>query len=296
MSDFHLDMRQVRRNFSAAADSYEQHDVLHREVQESLLARLDFYIDTPQRILDIGAGTGRGAALLKQRYPKADVLAMDLAVPMLKRARRHSRWRHKFAGVAADAVRLPVANDSVDLIHSNLCIHWCDDLPRLFGEWVRVLKPGGYMALTSFGPDTLRELRAAWAQVDENSHVGRFLDMHDLGDAMLAAGLREPVLDVSRYTLTYAEPRDVLRELKGLGATHADTARVRTLTGKTRFKRMLDAYEDMRVDGRIPSTWEVITAHGWGPQPGQPLRTPDGGEVASFSIDNLRKSRVKKES
>lgn len=295
MSEFNLDMRQVRRNFSAAATSYENHDVLHQEVQSSLLARLDFCLDTPQRILDVGAGTGRGAAFLKQRYPKADVLAMDFAVPLLKQARKHSRWRHKFARVAADARQLPVANDSVDLIHSNLCIQWCDDLPGLFAEWVRVLKPGGYLALTTFGPDTLRELRAAWAQVDENSHVGRFLDMHDLGDAMLAAGLREPVLDVSRYTLTYANPRDVLRELKGLGASHADVARDRALTGKMRLKRMLDAYESMRVDGRIPSTWEVVTAHAWGPQPGQPLRTPGGGEVASFSIDNLRKSRVKKE-
>ncbi|MGA7298135.1 MAG: malonyl-ACP O-methyltransferase BioC [Rhodanobacteraceae bacterium] len=294
MSDFKLDTDQVRRNFSRAAVSYEDHDVLQREVQDSLLARLDFYLQQPQRVIDIGAGTGRAAALLKQRYPTAEVIALDFALPMLQRARQHSRWRRRFARVAADAMHLPLPNDSVDVINSNLCVQWCDDLPRLFTEWVRVLKPGGYVALSSFGPDTLRELRAAWADSDHNSHVGRFLDMHDLGDAMLAAGLREPVLDVSRYTLTYDEPGGLLRELKGLGATHADSARPRGLTGKKHLQRMLRAYESMRADGRIPATWEVISAHAWGPQPGQPLRTPDGGEVASFSIDNLRNSRPRK--
>lgn len=293
MSDFQLDRQQVRRNFSRASTTYDQHDVLQREVQSSLLARLDFYLDTPQRVLDIGAGTGRGTAQLKQRYPQADVLALDFAVPMLKQARRRSRWRRRLACVAADALQLPLGNDSVDLISSNLCIQWCDDLPRLFAEWTRVLKPGGYLALSTFGPDTLCELRAAWAESDENPHVGRFLDMHDLGDAMLAAGLREPVLDVSRYTLTYAEPADLLRELKGLGASNADATRVRGLTGRRQLRRMLDAYEAMRVDGRIPATWEVVTAHAWGPYPGQPLRTPGGGEVASFSIDSLRKTSQK---
>lgn len=267
MSDFHLEAHAVRRHFSAAATSYELHDVLQREVQASLLERLDFYLDTPQRVIDIGAGTGRGAALLKQRYPDAEVLAFDVAVPMLREARRHSRWRRRFARVAADAAQLPLPDHSVDLIHSNLCIQWCNDLPQVFAEWVRVLRPGGYLAVSTFGPDTLRELRGAWAQADQDSHVARFLDMHDLGDRMFDAGLREPVLDTSRYTLTYASPMDLLRELKGLGATHADAARRTGLTGRRRLEAMLGAYENMRVNGRIPATWEVVTAHAWGPVP-----------------------------
>ncbi len=267
MSDFQLDTRQVRRHFGAAAWSYEQHDVLQRQVQDELLARLDFYLQTPQRIVDIGAGTGRGCELLKKRYPNAEVLAIDLAVPMLERAAHRSRWRRRFGRIAADTVALPLADGSVDLIHSNLCIQWCNDLPKVFAEWVRVLRPGGYLAVSTFGPDTLRELRAAWAEVDEQSHVARFLDMHDLGDRMFDAGLREPVLDVSRYTLTYENPIDLLRELKGLGASHADSARHDGLTGKRRLKAMLNAYETMRVDGRIPATWEVVTAHAWGPVP-----------------------------
>lgn len=292
MSDFQLDPHQVRRHFGRAATSYEKHDALQREVQTALLERLDFYLETPLRVVDVGAGTGRGAALLKQRYPKAEVIALDLALPMLRAAKQHSSWLKPFMRACAEATQLPLADHSVDVLYSNLCFQWVDDLPALFGECMRVLKPGGFMAFSSFGPDTLKELRAAWAEADQLPHVGRFLDMHDVGDAMLNAGLRDPVLDVFRYTLTYSEPRKLLEELQGLGATNADRARARGLTGKARYQRMLAAYEAMRVDGRIPASWEVVSAHAWGPPVGQPRRVP-GGEIASFSIDSLRGSRRK---
>jgi malonyl-CoA O-methyltransferase len=292
LDDFRLDRHQVRRAFGRAAATYEAHDVLQREVQSALLERLQFHQAAPTRVLDLGAGTGRGSALLKKKYPRAQVIALDLAVPMLHAARRHNGWLKPFARVAGEAARLPLPDHCIDLLHSNLCVQWCDDVPALFAECVRVLRPGGFLALSTFGPDTLRELRAAWAESDQQPHVGRFLDMHDLGDAMLNAGLRDPVLDVARYTLTYAEPADVLRELKGLGATNADAARRRGLTGKARFRRMLDAYERQRVDGRIPATWEVVTAHAVGPPRGQPRRAPGGGDIASFSVEQLRGSRL----
>ncbi len=291
MSDFHLDQRQVRQNFGRAATSYEKHDVLQQEVQSALLERLDFYTADPGRIVDVGAGTGRGTALLKKRYAKAEVIAVDLALPMLRAARQHASWLKPFQRVCAAATALPLADHSVDVLHSNLCFQWIDDLPALFGECVRVLKPGGLLAFSTFGPDTLKELRASWAEADQQPHVSRFLDMHDVGDAMLAAGLRDPVLDVHRYTLTYSEPRKLLEELQGLGATNADQTRERGLTGKARYKRMLAAYETLRVDGRIPATWEVVSAHAWGPPPGQARRAADGGDIASFSVDRLRGSR-----
>ena len=291
MNDFHLDRRQVRRNFGRAATTYEQHDVLQREVQAQLLERLDIHPQPPSLVVDVGAGTGRGSALLRERYGKAQIIAVDLALPMLHAARSHLSWRRPFARVCAEASALPLADHSVDVLHSNLCFQWIDDLPALFGECMRVLKPGGLLAFSSFGPDTLKELRAAWAQADRQPHVSRFLDMHDVGDALLAAGLRDPVLDVCRYTLTYSEPRKLLLELRGLGATNADSSRGRGLTGKSHYRRMLQAYETMRVDGRIPATWEVITAHAWGPPVGQPRRVTGGGEIASFSVDSLRGSR-----
>ncbi|MGO4703145.1 malonyl-ACP O-methyltransferase BioC [Dyella sp. 2RAB6] len=291
MSDFHIDKRQVRRNFGRAARTYEQHDALQREVQNLLLERLDFYLETPGLVVDVGAGTGRGAALLKKRYAKSQVLATDLALPMLRAAKQHASWFKPFQRVCAEATALPLPDRSVDVLHSNLCFQWIDDLQALFGECARVLKPGGLLLFSTFGPDTLKELRAAWAQADQQPHVSRFLDMHDLGDAMIAAGLRDPVLDVDRYTLTYSEPRLLLKELQGLGATNADTTRERGLTGKRHYRQMLEAYEALRVGGRIPATWEVVTAHAWGPPSGQSRRVQGGGEIASFSVDSLRGSR-----
>ncbi|RAO76490.1 malonyl-ACP O-methyltransferase BioC [Dyella jiangningensis] len=291
MSSSHFDQRQVRRNFGRAAATYEKHDALQQEVQTLLLDRLGFYLETPERVIDVGAGTGRGTALLRKRYPKAQVVAMDLALPMLRAAKKHVSWLKPFQRVCAEATALPLPDHSVDVLHSNLCFQWVDDLPALFGECVRVLKPGGLLVYSTFGPDTLKELRAAWAHADQQPHVSRFLDMHDLGDAMINAGLRDPVLDVDHYTLTYSEPRMLLKELQGLGATNADRERERHLLGKRHYQRMLEAYETMRVDGRIPATWEVVTAHAWGPPPGQSRRMAGGGEIASFSIDSLRGSR-----
>ncbi|HEX7814681.1 malonyl-ACP O-methyltransferase BioC [Dyella sp.] len=289
--DFRVDRAQVRRRFGRAAATYEQHDALQQEAQKLLAERLDFYLEEPGRVLDVGAGTGRGTALLKKRYAKAQVIAVDIALPMLRASKRHMSWLKPFSRVCADATALPFADHSVDVLHSNLCFQWVEDPRALFGECVRVLKPGGMLVFSTFGPDTLKELRAAWAQADQQPHVSRFLDMHDLGDAMIASGLRDPVLDVDRFTLTYSEPRMLLKELQGLGATNADATRERGLLGRQHYTRMLQAYETMRVNGRIPATWEVITAHAWGPPPGQSRRGADGGEIASFSVDALRGSR-----
>jgi malonyl-CoA O-methyltransferase len=291
MSAFRFDRRQVQRAFGRAAVSYEDNDRLQRRVQSRLLERLDYYEGTPACVLDLGCGTGRGAAILKRRWPRAQVIALDIALPMLRAARRHAGWMKPFARVCGDALALPLADRSVDVLHSSLCIQWCESPRELFAEFARVLKPGGFMAVSTLGPDTLHELRQAWATADNtHPHVSRFLDMHDLGDAALAAGLRDPVLDADHLMSRYAHPRDLLRELKGLGATNADAHRERGLTGKARFARMFDAYETLRVDGMIPATWEVVELHAWGPPEGQPRRG-GGEEIATFPIERLRKSR-----
>lgn len=291
MSEFRIDRQQVQRAFARAARVYEQHDALQREVQSCLLERLDYCETAPERVLDLGCGTGRGAALLKLRWPEAQVIALDLALPMLRMARRHIDAKNVFDRVCGDALRLPLPDGSVDVLHSSLCIQWCATPLPLFEEFARVLRPGGFLALTSFGPDTLHELRGAWAEADQaHPHVSRFLDMHDLGDIALAAGLRDPVLDVEHLRTSYDSPRELLRELKGLGATNADADRERGLMGKRRFARMLAAYETQRVQGRIPATWEVVALHAWGAPDGQPRRT-GGTEIASFPIERLRGSR-----
>jgi malonyl-CoA O-methyltransferase len=288
---FDLDAAQVRRAFARAARGYERHAALQREIGARLREQLAFVPAPPARVLDLGAGTGLGSAALARRYPAARVVALDLAVPMLRAARRHAGLLgHAFARVAGDALRLPFADGAFDLLHSNLCIQWVSDPLPLFVELLRVLRPGGSMLLSSFGPDTLRELRAAWATADgEHPHVSRFLDMHDLGDAALAAGLRDPVLGSEHMTLTYPDVDALLRELKGLGATNADAARARGLTGRARIARMRAAYP-RQLDGRIASTWEVVYLHGHAPREGEPRRTP-GGQEATFSLDALRRSR-----
>lgn len=287
MSDRPLDHAQVRRAFSRAAATYERHDVLQQQVQAALIDRLSFYLGTPARVLDVGCGTGRGTALLKQRWPKAEVVAVDVALPMLRAARRHSRWRRGYARVCGDAMQLPFPDHTFDVVHANLLAPWCDDPLGLFRELNRVLAPGGFLAATSLGPDTLKELRAAWAAADEGAHVHTFLDMHDLGDAILTAGFYDPVVDVDYTTLTYATPAALVAELRGLGLTNADAERPRGLTGKTAHAKFLAALEAQRVGGRIPTTWEVVGALAWGLQPGQMPRMPLGGRFPMAAAREL---------
>jgi len=265
MTDQRLDTRQVRRSFARAASTYERHDALQREVESRLIDSLDYYEGQPQRVLDIGCGTGRGTALLKKRWRDAEVIALDVSLPMLREARRHRGWWKPYQRVCADGQALPFPDRSMDVVYSNLCLQWCEAPRPLLAECARVLKPDGFMVASTLGPDTLSELRAAWAVADaKQAHVGRFFDLHDVGDAALAAGLKDPVLDVDHITLEYAGVRDLLADLKGLGATNADRERPHALTGKVRFKTMLDAYETHRRNGRIPATWEVVTLHAWG--------------------------------
>ena len=283
-----LDTRHVRRAFGRAARSYVQHAALQREVEDRLLERLDYFEPVPQRVLDLGCGPGRASAALRKRWGKSHVISLDLALPMLRQVR--PGWRRPLTRVCADARALPLPDASIDVLFSNLCIQWIDDLPALFDEFRRVLRPGGYATFSTFGPDTLHELRSAWASADRAPHVGRFADIARIGDAMMSAGFRDPVLDAERFTLTYADAASLMRELKAIGATNADSQRARGLTGKAQFRHALDAYESFRTDGVLPATYEVISAHAWGPDPGQPRRSR-GGEIASFPIDKLRGSR-----
>lgn len=283
MTGKHLDARQVRRAFARAASTYERHDALQREVESRLFENLDYYDGKPQRVLDIGCGTGRGTAGLKKRWRDAEVIALDVSLPMLRAARRKRGWFRPFERVCADGQALPFPDRSMDVVYSNLCLQWCDSPRPLLAECARVLKPGGFLAASSLGPDTLTELREAWAAADpEQARVGVFLDLHDIGDAALAAGLKDPVLDSDHITLDYADVRGLLADLKGLGATNANRGRARSLTGRNRFQAMLDAYETRRRGGRIPATWEVVTLHAWGPPEGFLPRY--GGRETSFEV------------
>ena len=310
-----LDLKWVRRAFGRAASGYEASAVLQHQVESMLLERLDglttdateknppktsaagqgpLYKNMPGRILDLGCGTGRAAAFIRKRYAQCDVIALDMALPMLREAKRHTGWWKPFRRVCGDARALPIQDQSVDLLFSNLCLQWIENLPEVFAEFRRVLRPGGWLLFSSFGPDTLTELRQSWAAVDQSAHVNVFLDMHDVGDALLAAGFRDPMLDVERFTLTYRDARQLMRELKAIGASNANTARRHGLTGKSRLRGMLEHYERFRsADGLLPASYEVIFAQAQAAEATQPRRTRDG-EIASISVDALRAQLRKK--
>jgi malonyl-CoA O-methyltransferase len=229
---------------------------------------------------------------LHASFPDAQFIAVDLALPMLVQARgvfgMAPAGRADFA--CADAQALPIADASIDLVHSNLCLQWCEDPGLALAQFHRVLRPGGVLLFSTFGPDTLHELRSAFAAVDKAPHVSRFIDMHDIGDALLATGFRDPVLERDDFVLTYADARALMRELHAIGATNADVQRVRSLTGKSRLQAVIAAYEAFRRDGRLPATYEVVYAHAQAPPSGQPRR--HGGEdVATFPVERLRGSR-----
>lgn len=263
---FVLDKRWVRRAFARAAVDYDRVAVLQQEVCRRLLDRLEGIRTAPQVILDVGAGTGQAVRALVQRYPKGYVVALDLALPMLKRAGRMAPWRRRPARVCADAEALPLVAAGVDLIFSSLTVQWCNDLDSVFRGFERILRPRGLLLFSTLGPDTLQELRASWATVDDQPHVNAFMDMHDVGDALLRAGFADPVMDREMIQLTYRRPHDLMRDLKGLGAQNKLKARSKGLTGKGRMRRMLAHYETYRTrEGVLPATFEVIYGHAWGP-------------------------------
>ncbi len=275
----HIDRLAARRAFSAASHEYDRVAVLQAEVRTRLLERLDIVKLNPAVVLDLGCGTGAASQTLRQRYPQAQVIALDAAFGMVQQAGHHYGFMQKllrksFARVCADAHRLPLRNASVDLMFSNLMLQWCDPPDAVFAEIRRVLKPDGLVLFTSFGPDTLKELRQAWAAVDAHTHVNRFIDMHDLGDAMVRAGLAEPVLDIERFTLTYPEAMDLMRELKAIGAHNVTAGRRHGLTGRAALKQMITAYELQRRDGLLPASYEVVYGQAWGND--QPARGLDG--------------------
>jgi malonyl-CoA O-methyltransferase len=280
-----FDRRQLRRAFGRAAADYPTVAVLQREVESRLLEQLDYVTTAPARIVDIGCGPGRATALLRKRWPQAHTIGLDLALPMLQAAR--GPWWRPLPRLCADAAALPLADDSVDLLFSSLCLQWIDDLPATLAGFRRVLRPGGMLLFSTFGAGTLAEMREAFASADgTDRHVSPFLPMQAIGDALLAAGFRDPVLDADRFTLTYAEPRALMRELRAIGAGNARLDRRRSLTGKARMQRAFDAYEAFRDGDTLPATYEVCYAHAWGPAPGQPRREA-GHDIASVPVGQI---------
>jgi malonyl-CoA O-methyltransferase len=279
----------VRRQFDARAARFGERAALPREVGRRLIERLQYIRLVPHRILDVGCGAGETCAPLVMQYPRADWIGLDISERMLKAAKktdgmrgRAVRWLRGASShrVAGDGGRLPIADDSVDLVFSNLMLHWHPEPHTVFPEWKRVLRADGLLMFSCFGPDTLKELRTA-AEALSDVRAMPFVDMHDFGDMMVASGFSTPVMDAEVITLTYASPQDLLREVRALGGNPRDD-RAQSLPSGRQARQMLGALDAQRgQDGRIRLTFEVAYGHAWKPK-------PNSGSVTAITVETLR--------
>ena len=269
LDQYHIDKVRVRASFNRAANTYDAAAVLQKRVREEMLSRLDLVNIKPKAILDAGCGTGHGSFALQKRFSNANIVSLDLAFNMLQQTKLQRPWLQKCLQkmlhqqhlLCADIENLPIASNSMGLVWSNLAIQWCNDLDGAFSELARVLQPEGLLMFSTFGPDTLKELRAA--TTNGHTHVSRFIDMHDIGDALIRAGFSTPVLDVEHYTLTYDDVKSVMTDLKSIGAHNATAGRARGLQGRGFLQNLVQNYEQFRVAGKLPATFEVVYGHAW---------------------------------
>ncbi len=285
MSPQFVDRPQVSRSFSRVAATYPQADFFVREIDKRMQERLDYVTLTPQRILDLGCSRGGSFAGLAARYPKAELLGLDLAPSMLLEDQvKPALWQRWLGAgrsgplrVAADAGKIPLKSQSTALVWSNLMLHWLNDPLPMFSEAHRVLEVGGLLMFSTLGPDTLKELRAAFA--DGYAHTQRFIDMHDLGDMLVGCGFADPVMDMEVITLTYDNLDTMFSELKAAGGQCAMQARAHGLTGKQAWRNARSSYESLRKDGKLPATFEVIYGHAWKVAP---KKTGDGRAIVNL--------------
>ena len=282
-----LEPSAIRETFNQVADCYDRHAALEQEVSARLLERCSFQRRPPQRILDLGCGTGEGSRELKRRFRQAQVIGLDSATAMLAKLRRRSSLLRPLRPVCGDISRLPFAANSMDLLFSNMSSHWSADPAILFNEYRRVLRPDGMLLFATLGPGTLAELYDAWAAVDGAAALAPFPDLMEIGDALMAAGFGEPVMDMERITVRYPSLDALVRELECTGISLL----VRGWGGWSAARQRVEAgYAHHMVDGQFPLSYEIIYGTAFGPAEGQPRRTAEG-DVATFSVDSLLKSR-----
>ena len=298
-----IDTRAARRKFARAETSVAAGDFLAREAESRMAERLDYLKFSPTRILDLGCGRGASLGLLATRYPTAAIVGIDSCLPLLGRTAgeesigvRLKRFIGRASGsvlrlnLCADMEQLPLAPSSASMIWSNLALAWVRDPAAAFKEFARVLEPGGLLMFSSYGPDTLRELREAFGGIDSYSHTLRFVDMHDLGDMMAASGFAMPVVDMQVITLTYSDVDGLVRDLRATGETHVAADRRRGLLTPSAWNRMTQAYEAKRREGRLPATVELIFGHAWKGEPRRAsARLPDGRVPVRFDMNAGRR-------
>ncbi len=277
-----LNQKRVHLALERAVTTFDEADFFYAETRSRLLERLELFRIKPQCIVDLGTGTGSGVSELKQRFDDANVIGIDAVLAMLQQAGSACQL-----AVCADSCQLPFPDNSIDLAFSNLAVQWFDNPSRAFEEITRVLRRSGLFMFTTLGPASFNELRSAWAAVDTYAHVHDFEDMHNIGDALIAAGLSDPVMDMETVNVTYADPALLADDLRLVGATNSSCDRNPGLTGPFRWRGMLAAYDTYRDSAaRYPVTMEVIYGHAWAGET-DPGVSISGGE-ARFPLSRLK--------
>ncbi|MDX9885630.1 methyltransferase domain-containing protein [Thauera sp.] len=291
-TSFALDRHLLRRRFERAAATCDSADLLAREIARRMDERLDYIRVTPRRVLDLGCGTGADLPRLTERFPDATLIAADFSPAMvagadarLRPARSGGLFRRLLSAapaplphLVAQSDALPLARASLGLVWSNLMLPALDDPLPTFREIHRTLEVDGLLMFSTLGPDTLRELRAALPN-RRGERVHRFIDMHDIGDALVQAGFTDPVMDMEIVTLTYPDLDTLLQDLRRSGSANAATSRPRGLSGRQEWAEARTAYERLRRDGRLPATFEIIQGHAW---KAAPKTTDDGRSIVRF--------------
>jgi malonyl-CoA O-methyltransferase len=285
--------RRLRRHFDRTAPTYDRAAVVQREAGKRMLERLDLVRLQPRRILDAGSGPGTLTGPLRERYPSAELIAVDLSPAMLRLAAGRDSGVRKLLQrvrrtvplrVCGDIAQLPLPDASIDLACSGFALEWADDRRAPLIELYRVLARGGLLMFATLGPDSWKELRAALASSGTAAPPRMHADMHDIGDALVEVGFADPVMDMDCFTLTYFTLAELMRDLRQSGACGPGVSNTTHLKGKSWREQVTNAYEAMRRDGRLPATVEVVYGHAWKPE--QPRKTSDGRAVVRF--DRLR--------
>jgi len=271
MTQHHIDKKRAQASFNKASASYENNAVLQKHVLGEMFLRLKLLKINPSSILDLGCGPGNAGPDLKKFYKPHDLIYLDFAYEMLKKAeeknRDHflkafsSRTAQQF--ICADMEAIPLEENSIDMVWSNLSLQWCNDLDRVFAQIAKILTHNGLFIFSTFGPSTLHELRSSLASFSEHSHVNQFIDMHDIGDALIRCGFSDPVLDVDVYTLTYSTFKEIMYDLKHIGARNALQGRAKGMTGKGFLYQLEKLYEVYRANDKLPASYEVVYGHAW---------------------------------
>lgn len=279
----------MKSQFDARAGRFSEHAELPNEIRRRTLDRLDYIRIAPARVLDVGCGAGESLAALAARYPSAGWIGVDVSERMLRSGlealslgqRLMRRFRRLRAlRIVAEGGRLPLADESVELVLSNLMLHWHPEPHRVLPEWKRVLQVDGLLMFSCFGPDTLKELRAAAREALPHARPVPFVDMHDFGDMLVASGFATPVMDVEVLTLTYATPQALLAEVRALGGNPRDD-RWPALPSSRQARQLLAALDARRdADGRIALTFEIAYGHAWKP--------PPRSTAVGISLDSVR--------